>query len=301
MNYVGNHGSRISYSNAWPNAYDYYGLYEGTVQANPLAYSYGTITQYKQGAVSNYNGLTFSLRKQFSNWISGHLNYTWSHNIDETSNGGLFQYGFEGTNTILGQISPTSLRTDNYGNSDYDIRHLVNADFVINPSFHKTGGLKWITEGWQFSGKMFWRTGLPYTIADGNLSGTIINGGDTIPSVVIGNAQPGGCGSSNASFDATVIPAAQCLNPAAILDANDPSWDGQQYSTQRRNQYRGPHYFDMDLNLFKNFKIGERFNLAIGAQAFNAFNHPNFGLPNATSSIALHWRGSGSGPNVRND
>ncbi len=54
VNYVGNHGSRISYSNAWPNAYDYYGLYEGTVQANPLAYSYGTITQYKQGAVSNY-------------------------------------------------------------------------------------------------------------------------------------------------------------------------------------------------------------------------------------------------------
>ena len=37
----------------------------------------------------------------------------------------------------------------------------------------------------------------------------------------------------------------------------------------------------MDLNLFKNFKIGERFNFAIGAQAFNAFNHPNFGLPNA--------------------
>ena len=35
----------------------------------------------------------------------------------------------------------------------------------------------------------------------------------------------------------------------------------------------------MDLNLFKNFKVGERFNLAIGAQAFNVFNHPNFGLP----------------------
>ena len=54
------------------------------------------------------------------------------------------------------------------------------------------------------------------------------------------------------------------------------------YPVQARNQYRGPHYFDMDLNLFKNFKVGERFNFAIGAQAFNAFNHPNFGLPNAT-------------------
>ena len=38
----------------------------------------------------------------------------------------------------------------------------------------------------------------------------------------------------------------------------------------------------MDLNLFKNFKVGERFNFAIGAQAFNVFNHPNFGLPNAS-------------------
>jgi hypothetical protein len=65
------------------------------------------------------------------------------------------------------------------------------------------------------------------------------------------------------------------INP--IYDAGDTI----NYSTQRRNQYRGPHYFDMDLNLFKNFKIAERFNLAIGAQAFNAFNHPNFGLPNA--------------------
>ena len=33
INYVGNHGARISYSDAWPNAYDYYGLYEGTLAA----------------------------------------------------------------------------------------------------------------------------------------------------------------------------------------------------------------------------------------------------------------------------
>ncbi len=282
VNYVGNHGARISYSNAWPNAYDAYGLYQGTVQASPLAESYSTITQYKQGAVSNYNGLTFSLRKQFTKWVSAHLNYTWAHTIDETSNGGLFQYGFEGNNTILGQIYPGNLRTDNYGNADYDIRHLVNGDFVFNPEFHYTGAMRWLANGWQFSGKAFWRTGLPYTISDGNLSGTILNGGDTIPAVIIGNAQPGGCGKANASFDATALPVAQCLNPAGILDANDPSWTGQNYSTQRRGQYRGPRYFDMDLNLFKNFKIAERFNFAIGAQAFNAFNHPNFGLPNAS-------------------
>jgi Carboxypeptidase regulatory-like domain len=281
VNYVGNHGSRISYFTAWPNAYDGTGgFYSGSVPVIPATANYGTVTEYRSGAVSNYNGVTFSLRKQFSSWVSAHLNYTWSHNIDETSNGGLFQYGFEGNNTILGQIYPTSLRTDNYGNSDYDIRHLVNADFVVNPSFHKTGGLRWITEGWQFSGKMFWRTGLPYTLSDGNLGGTVINGGDTIPATIIGNAQPSSCGRGNASFDGFGRPG--CLSPAGVLDVNDASVTGITFSTQRRNQYRGPGYFDMDLNLFKNFKIGERYNFAIGAQAFNAFNHPNFGLPNAS-------------------
>ena len=316
INYAGNHGARISYSNAWPNGSDGYagdypgnngevvtGMYGGQIPLLPPAGNYAAVTEYKQGAVSNYNGITFSLRKQFTKWVSAHVNYTWSHNIDETSNGGLFNSGFEGTNSILGQISPVSLRTSNYGNSDYDVRHLLNADFVFNPEFHETGPVKWLINGWQFSGKMFWRTGLPYTISDGNLGGSVFNGGDTvggvIPATVIGNAQPGSCGSGNASYNGLGNPG--CLSASGLLDTNanvntfncfftDPNYQTDcpvptplaAYSTQRRNQYRGPHYFDMDLNLFKNFKIGERFNFAIGAQAFNVFNHPNFGLPNAT-------------------
>jgi hypothetical protein len=34
--------------------------------------------------------------------------------------------------------------------------------------------------------------------------------------------------------------------------------------------------------LFKNFKITERLTFGLGAQAFNVFNHPNFGLPDST-------------------
>jgi hypothetical protein len=278
INYAGNHGARISYSNAWPNAFDAYGLYEGTVATAPAAYDYATVTEFRQGANSNYQGITFSLRHQFSHWVSAHVNYTWAHNLDETSNGGLFTYG----DSILGQICPNNLRSCNYGNSDYDVRHLVNADWVFNPDFHKTGALKYFTEGWQLSGKMFWRTGLPFAISDGNLSGTILNGGDTILAQIIGNAQPTSCGKANASFDPTTISAQQCLAPSGVLDANSLTWAGEPYPNQTRNQYRGPHYFDMDLNLFKNFKFKERFNFAIGAQAFNVLNHPNFGFPNAS-------------------
>ena len=249
INYAGNHGARISYFTGWPNAYDGTGgFYSGTVPSLQPRVTDCTVTEYRSGAVSNYNGLTFSLRKQFTNWVSAHVNYTFSHNIDETSNGGLFQYGFEGNNTILGQIYPNSLRTDNYGNSDYDVRHLVNGDFVVNPTFHKTGALKWVVEGWQFSGKMFWRTGLPYTIADGNLTGTVVNGGDTIPAIITGNVNPSACGGGNASFDGLGKPG--CLSPNGLVDVNDASVASINFSTQRRNQYRGPHYFDMDLNLF---------------------------------------------------
>ena len=131
------------------------------------------------------------------------------------------------------------------------------------------------------------------------MSGTTFQGAPNVPGTVIGNVQPGGCGAGNASYNGLGKPG--CLDPAGLADYSgvvngfncffsdaNPSADCPNptplsaFPRQARNQYRGPHYFDMDLNLFKNFKVGERFNFAIGAQAFNAFNHPNFGLPNAT-------------------
>ena len=48
---------------------------------------------------------------------------------------------------------------------------------------------------------------------------------------------------------------------------------------QRRNQFRGPNFFDTDLTLSKVFKINERLGFGIGATAFNVLNHPNFANP----------------------
>ena len=40
---------------------------------------------------------------------------------------------------------------------------------------------------------------------------------------------------------------------------------------------RGDPYFDMDARLAKNIKLGERRNLQLIFQAFNLFNHANYG------------------------
>ncbi len=320
VNYVGNHGSRIIYANTWANAYDsnygfYYpnpncptsgtctlppvinlpnGLYNGLLPDAPPVPNYANVAQYQNGAVSNYNGLTFTLRHTFSHWVTGHLNYTYSHNLDDTSNGGIFTYG----DGIQGQICPGSLRQCDYGNADYDIRHLINGDFVVNPTFHfENTFAKLVANGWQWSSKFYWRTGYPFSIFDDNFQGSILDGGSTILGQPLAgmNGQASSCGESNASPFGTATP---CLNANAFVNSfpygSNTTFTGYtSFSSQTRNQYRGPHYFNMDMALFKTFNIREKLTLGIGAQAFNVLNHPNFGLPDAGLGDATFGQISG--------
>src|SRR6201992_3950327 len=47
-----------------------------------------------------------------------------------------------------------------------------------------------------------------------------------------------------------------------------------------RNIFVSPFQSRVDMGVFKNFKINERFNLKFDVQAFNIFNHPSFDTPN---------------------
>ena len=278
VNYVGNSGTRLLYSNAWPNAYDAYGLYPGVkgVPANIPVANYGIVTTYQNGAVSNYEGLNTTITKRFSDSMAFHFNYTWSHNLDECSNGCLFGDG-NGV-TVGGQINPLSLRANNYGNSDYDVRHNFSGDFLINPTI-KSGGpaLRAIVNGWQFSGKLFWRTGIPFSVTDTNNS-ALGNGGGAILAQPNGQGWGGSsCGSANAFSGGAVVP---CVNASVYLNSNIIN-NYTEWSPATRNQLHGPHYFDMDLNLYRNFHMTERATIGIGIQAFNALNHPNFATPDA--------------------
>jgi len=272
VNYVGNHGSRIPYGSSWPNAYDEYGLYPGIagVPANQPVNNYGAVTQYQSGAISNYDGLNVTLRKQLSRGVVAHVNYTWSHALDEVSNDGVFAYN---TDSLLGQINPTSLRANNYGNSDYDIRHNFNVDTVYTPMVRSGNAfVRELLGGWQVSSKVFWRSGLPFSVLDGN---TAL--GNYTGSILGTYSGTGGAAQISCGEAAAVTP---CVNANAFVNAGAASFNNYtSFSTQTRNQFRGPHYFDVDLALYRTFSLRERAKLAVGFQAFNAFNHPNFSLP----------------------
>jgi hypothetical protein len=52
-----------------------------------------------------------------------------------------------------------------------------------------------------------------------------------------------------------------------------------EYGTSGRNAFRGPAYYNVDLSLIKKFRVTETSSFQFRAEAYNAFNHAQFGAP----------------------
>ena len=279
VNYVGNHSVHIPYFNSWWNEYATNSIFSNILPTAPYQ-NYGTIRTLQSGALANYEGITASARVQYHSWIMGHFNYTYSHALDDVSNGGLFPIGGNYFNAnVLTQLNPGSLRANNYGNADYDIRNLFNADYVVTPPTHfENAFAKAALGGWQWSGKVFLRSGLPYTVMDGYAEAGLQNGAGVAPAnIITGGASPISCGKA-----VNYTTGVSCLNINAFTNTNATGFAYSSFPNQTRNQFRGPGYVDFDMALFKTFTFKERYSFGLGAQAFNVFNHPNFNLPGNT-------------------
>jgi hypothetical protein len=277
LNYSGMHGVHLPVSDQGLNAYcpasvctdGFAGL--PTVPANSAL---GTVVQYLTGGVASYNGLTISLQRQVSAGLMFGLNYTWSHALDDVSNGGVANITFAAVATDGDITAPQNPRNfdANYGSSDYDVRHYVSANFVLSDMF-RHARMRWGPNrafgGWTLSGNWFFRTGLPFTIVD--------------------NAEAGALGGYNYGLFGTVWATPLAAVPHACTNAvNTPCLSTSQFvpdgvpsgfGTFGRNSIYGPHFFDVDLALMKDIAIGEHMTFSFGAQAYNAFNHPNFDQP----------------------
>lgn len=275
VNYNGMHGIHIPIDDNGMNAYcpttvcpgGFAGLPTGVPNA-----SFGVVNQILSAGTSNYNGLTVSLRRSIAAGISFNLNYTWSHALDDVSNGGLLPLNALQTDTsLLNPQNPFNIRA-NYGDSDLDVRHYVSFGWVMSDMFRHAGmhwGPNQAFGGWTLSSNVFFRTGLPYTVIDSAATTTLggFNYGGTIFGTPLTNSFAS-CGSG-----AVNVP---CLTTSEF-GASNPNPTG--FGSQARNDFRGPDFFDIDLSLMKDFAIGEHVRLGVGAQAYNLLNHPNFDQP----------------------
>jgi hypothetical protein len=233
---------------------------------------------------SNYNGVTVSAEQNLIHGFSARVNYTYSHALDVSSNGGILPYSL--SNSILTQINPFNPRAG-YASGDNDLRHSLNASYVWEMPVRATNRLlNGAIGGWSVSGTFFRRSGFPFSVVDGNFVANEFRTSNSTQNLTLnGNpvvtvlAQPlagagvrTGCSGGAASPSSPCFTTAQFGTPSNFIGALG------------RNALRGPGYFNTDLSLRKNFKLGEHREFQLGANAYNILNHANFANPVANTN-----------------
>jgi hypothetical protein len=268
-NYVGNRGYDIFLFNPYLNAFDTAGF--GGLPTQAIDSRVAEVTQLTNNGYSNYNGLSLSLQQNNWHGFSGRINYSYSHALDNVSNGGSIEpYSAFSNVSITEQINPFNPRAQ-YGAADYDIRHYVSGNYVYELPFKSESRLvNAAIGGWLISGTVYYHTGLPFTLVDG-LTGSGLapennNNVTVLPQAIA--PIPSSCGHN------AVALATPCFTNADF--SGTPSGF---ITNVGRNSIRAPGYFNTDFSIRKNFKLNERFNFQVGANAYNILNHVNFQAP----------------------
>jgi hypothetical protein len=223
---------------------------------------YAAFSAFSSVARSNYNGAVFSLRQRLGKTLSYDVNYTFSKSFDSAS--GLQTGGSYGSQFILNPLRPN----DNYAVSDFDARHVVNANFLLQSPFGR--GRAYFSDlnkvadvflgGWQLTGVYRYNSGLPisspFDAAQWATNWNVQSNGTQIAPIQVGAVR-----STQNLF----------ADPQAAFNAFRNARPGE---TGQRNNFRLPGYSALDLGLSKSFKMwyGENHRLQVRWEVFNVMN-----------------------------
>jgi len=223
------------------------------------------------------HSLQVRFEKRFSAGWTMLNSYTYQHSIgtaeeDEAAGGSA-----EPQNTY-------NMRAER-GNMAPDFRHQFTSAWSYELPFgpgkrflRGTGPVQWIAGGWQLNGIITMYSGqalTPLLSYDYTNTGSAGDRPDQISNPYdFSNATSVGCPSNKQSLQCWYNPAAYAI-PALAPDQTL----AHEYGGAGRNSLRGPAQYNVDLSVFKNFKLRETMNLEFRAEAFNLFNTPQFGVP----------------------
>jgi hypothetical protein len=245
---------------------------------------YGALSAWGTIAKSNYHGFSASLRQRLHN-LQWDFNYTYSHSLDNASglqtdaltNGLLYGSG----SFILNAIRPN----DNYANSDFDLRHIINANAIYQLPFGRgrrfgsnmSRGLDALIGGWQITGIYRWNTGLPngqpYDTGQWSTNWEVQSNVTQVTPVKT-------CPTRG---DANNAPKLFGCDTVAAYQSYRPSYPGE---TGQRSILRAPGYVALDMGVSKSFTMpwSEKQHLALRWEVFNVTNTQHLTGADATNS-----------------
>jgi Carboxypeptidase regulatory-like domain/TonB dependent receptor-like, beta-barrel/TonB-dependent Receptor Plug Domain len=233
----------------------------------------GTIRYLDSYANANYNALQVQAQKRYSAGFTMGLAYTYGKALGE---------GY-GRNDPSGDVSSTYQDPKNRRASRERYGFDVTQNAVLNyvwdlPIFlHSKGLVQAVLGGWQTSGVITARTGFPFTVAGGTLN----TGSASYPDRV-GDGRLGSDADRQKWYDPTAFRRTDCnisTHPELC-----------HYGNAAPDALVSPGLLSFDLSLGKNWAVkplGEKGRMQFRAEAFNALNTPQFGVPNGLSFLGL--------------
>lgn len=306
ISYAGNHGYDLYMprnnlnQNVGTSLYGSYGSGTfDTVPTNSPDPRFALVQGFSNNAISNYQGASVEYKHINRGGLTTDVSYTYSHALDDISNGGNPQLPYNGTSVGF-QITPGLPSRLMYSNADYDIRNNLVMDLVyVEPNRFGNKLVSSVAGGWTIGEKAYWRSGEPFSVFNDNAEaalGANATGGATILAQVLNNnfnhhcvsfSHP--CFQNFGAFNGTGLaanPAGSVVPAYPTLPSGAPLVQPVQttFGNVPRNAFYGPHYSDVDVTLLKDVFKREPLNFQVGAQAYNLLNHVNFGQPSANAS-----------------
>jgi hypothetical protein len=229
----------------------------------PCGWTQG-ISYYGDDQDSHYNSLQLTGAKTFTHGLSVNANYAFAHARDNASS-----YATWNKASVIGNDSAVRRNA-------FTAYGLYKLPFGHNQPYlsHTNGFVNALVGGFEISPVVIFQSGLPFTLSYGECSQVVpgsapcyVNG----PSSALKTGKSGFAGGSGTS--APTWYAQQTLGSTFTAPALDTIGNGG------RNNAWGPHFFNSDMSLLKNFTVREKYTAQFRVDAFNAFNHINYGNP----------------------
>lgn len=219
---------------------------------------------------TSYNALELSARRTMSNGLSYQVSYTWSHAMSDFAD-----------NLTAGSTPQNAYDyAHERSNSPFDQRHRFVAAAGWKLPIGKGGLLlnnssltSSLVGGWQLNTIVTLQTGNPINVTAADNSQT--GGNHNSYANCVGNPFAG------ATSDRSQV--ASPASPLRFLSLSAFSQPGVgTFGSCRPRMYYGPGRENVDLSVFKQFRLGDVRQIELRFEAFNALNHANFGNPSAS-------------------